>query len=220
MATFDPARTQLIEKVGTTQIWRGNIPLNASGEFAYDEISQALAFSAPTSFNDLSLIDNVQGSERPQWMVELEAYGVKASSVFPSGPNIPPQFNQPHWNPARVFGQQIKTPTSTGPGHLIWWQIEGGSTLDVLGPAQQSYNFIGLMEYMGTLRNLPDSILYFHCMNGTDRTGAVVAGYAMKWMGKSLEEAMALANNLPAAGTMSVPYQQLVKAYSEWLNLA
>lgn len=218
MAAFDPTRTQLIETVGTTQVWRGNIPITTSGAFAYDEIAKALAFRPTTSFNDLSLIDNVQGSEREQWLVELTAYGVKANSAFPGGPNIPPQFNQPNWNPARVMGQQVSSPNGGGAGHIIWWQIEGGSTPDVLGPDKQSYNFIGLIEYMGVLRGYANSILYFHCMNGTDRTGAVVAGYAMRWMGKTLDEAMALAASLPAAGIMSQPYQTLVQTYAGWLQ--
>lgn len=198
-------------------MWRGNIPINVSGHFAYHELTVALGLEVGDVLVDVSLIDNVDGSERSQWLVEVSAFGIDASSDFPGGSDIPPQFNQPGWNPARLLGDEVRMAGGVAPGHLVWWQIEGGATPDVLGPDPRSYNFTGLIEYMGVLRQTRDAVVYFHCMNGTDRTGAVVAGYAMRWMGMDLAKARSLADRVNAAGKMSPPYEQLVETYARWL---
>ena len=217
MAHFDPTRCSCIDKAESTQIWRGNIPINEDGKFAYHEMAIALDLEPGTSLLDVSLIDNVKGSERDQWEVELDAYEVPLSD-FPGGKDIPPQFNQANWEPAVLCGDGIKLSHGKAPGHLVWWQIEGGHDGIVLGPDTKSYNFIGLIEFFEALRILPNTIVYFHCMNGTDRTGAVVAAYAMRYLGMELEMAMKLAASLPAAGVMSTPYKELVEAYAGWLK--
>lgn len=216
MAQFDPKRCSCIDKVGTTQVWRGNIPINEQGKFAYHEMAIGLDLEPGMALLDVSLIDNIKGGERDQWKVELDAYGVSLSQ-FPGGKNIPPQFNQANWNPARMLGDGVHLINGVAPGHLVWWQIEGGSDGIVLGPEDKSYNFIGLIDFFEALRMLPNTLVYFHCMNGTDRTGAVVAAYAMRYMGLDLEMAMKFAASVPDAGVMSDPYKALVKAYSEWL---
>jgi hypothetical protein len=216
MAIFDPKRCALVELCDHTPVWRGNIPINSNGEFAYHEMAVALDIEPGFSLVDISLIDNIEGGERDKWLVELNAYKVPVKD-FPGGPNIPPQFNQPKWNPARLLGDGVHLRNGTAPGHLCWWQIEGGHDGIVLGPEKQSYNFIGLIEYMGILRQGDGLFLYFHCMNGTDRTGAVAAAYAMRYLGMDLDMAMAFAASVPDAGVMSDPYKQLVKSYSEWL---
>ena len=217
MAVFDPNRCALVEMCDLTPVWRGNIPINKVGEFAYHEMAVALDIEPGQALVDISLIDNIKGGERDQWLVELNAYGVPVSK-FPGGTNIPPQFNQPKWDPAHLLGDGIKLRNGMAPGHLCWWQIEGGHDGIVLGPEKQSYNFIGLIEYIGILRQGDGLFLYFHCMNGTDRTGAVVAGYAMRYMGMDLHAALEFAASIPAAGVMSDPYKDLVGAYAIWLG--
>lgn len=217
MAVFDPARCAQFDQVSGTTVWRGNIPINSAGKFAYHEMAAALEFESDVAFIDVSLIDNVPNSERVQWLVELDAYGVPESE-FPGASDIPPQFNQPGWCAATLRGDGVHLGTGTAPGHLLWWQIEGGHDSIVLGPETRSYNFIGLLEYLGILRGHPKSLLYVHCMNGTDRTGAVVAGYAMRYLGASLEEAFELANSVGPAGIMNPDYRALVTAYHQWLS--
>lgn len=217
MTAFDPNRCSCIDKVGNTTIWRGNTPLNKEGYFAYHEMAIALDLDPETLLVDVSLIDNIRGGEREQWLAEIGAYGVKVTS-FPKGSNIPPQFNQKDWNPACLLGSSLKLPTGDALGHLVWWQIEGGHDEIVLGPEVRSYNFIGFLEYLGTLRLMENAVLYIHCMNGTDRTGATVAAYAMRYLGMDLDMAMLFASSVPQAGIMSEDYKQLVAAYAQWLS--
>ena len=214
-AIFDPERCACIDQLGDTKIWRGNLPLNQKGDFAYHEMCMALDIEPGTKLIDVSLIDNIQGSERDQWMVELLTYGLHPV-IFPPAQNIPPQFNQPNWDPRRLMGDGIHLNNGIAPGSWVWWQIEGGHDGIVLGPENKSYNFIGLIKYLGVLRELDDASIYIHCMNGTDRTGAVVAGYAITYLGMNLEEAMAFADSLKPAGIMSDDYKALVKAYWDW----
>lgn len=216
-AVFDPQRCACIDTVGTTQVWRGNLPLNKDGKFAYHEMAIWLDLEPDTVLVDVSVIDNVAGSERPQWIVELEAYDVPITH-FPGGPTIPPQFNQANWNPAQLLGDGIQIRHGKAPGHLVWWQIEGKANPITLGPATQSYNFIGFIEYLGVLRQLDKALIYIHCMNGTDRTGATVAAYAMRYLGMSVDEAMKLSDSVPAAGIMNDDYKELVQGYADWLK--
>lgn len=217
MAIFDPARCAKFDQVGATALWRGNIPINAVGEFAYHEMREALGFGRDVALIDVSLIDNVRGGERPQWLVELGAYGIPITD-FPGGPTIPPQFNQPKWRAATLRGRGVHVDGDLAPGSLVWWQIEGGSNPTVLGPDTCSYNFIGLIDYLGVLRKASGALLYVHCMNGTDRTGAVVAGYAIKHLGMSLDSAFDLAKSVGPAGVMNPDYVELVTAYDRWLK--
>ena len=217
MAVFDPSRCSLVELCDQTPVWRGNLPINKQGEFAYHEMAMALDIEAGTALVDVSLIDNIKGAERDQWLVELKAYGVSVSD-FPGGTNIPPQFNQPNWEAAKLRGTGVHLRHGVAPGHLVWWQIEGEDNPSTLGPDKQSYNFIGLLEFLGVLRQGHGLFLYFHCMNGTDRTGAVAAAYGMRYMGMDLDAAMKFAASVPDAGVMSDPYKQLVAGYARWLE--
>ena len=192
-AVFDPARCACIDKTESTQIWRGNLPLNKNGEFAYHEMVVALDIEPDWQIIDVSLIDNIEGAEREQWMVELLTYGLHPV-IFPDIPNTPPQFNQPNWDPRRLLGDGIHLKNGLAPGSWVWWQIEGGHDGIALGPEIRSYNFIGLLKYMEKLRSLENAVIYIHCMNGTDRTGAVVAAYAITYMDMDLDQAMEFAD--------------------------
>ena len=167
-----------------------------------------LGLNKKQSFIDVSVIDNVEGGERDVWKPEMEAFGIDVDATWPTNrPDIPPQFNQtsPPWNPGELHGDSDK---------VMWWQIEGGKDSIVLGPGVVSYNFIGYVERLVVLNKMGIPI-YVHCMNGTDRTGASVAAFAMRVMGYSLKQAFTLADSLKAAGTMNADYVKLVKAYAK-----
>lgn len=205
VAVFDPKRCA---HVGGN-LWRGNLPLNSNRDFAFDELVAVLGIESHDPFVDVSVIDNVAGSERDVWLKEMEAFAIDVDAEWPQNrPDIPPQFNQtaPPWKPNKMRGVLNNA-------SLVWWQIEGGDNPTVLGPSSASYNFIGFIEYVAWMNTLGAPI-YVHCMNGTDRTGATVAAFAMRALGYSLKDAFELADSVPAAGTMNRDYVKLVKAYA------
>ena len=207
-AVFDPKRCAHV----AGKLWRGNLPLLADRSFADSGLRRLMEIPDTAPYVNVSLIDNVEGSERDDWLVEMVAFDVKVNEVFPRNrPDIPPQFNQtdPPFQPGRYFSVGPK------PRSLMWWQIEGGEDAIVLGPEPKSYNFIGLLERLGRFGFTP---VYVHCMNGTDRTGAVVAAYGLRYLGLNLDEAFKLAASVPAAGTMNPDYVKLVTAYSAALG--
>jgi len=118
VAVFDPARCSCIDKTESTQIWRGNLPLNKNGEFAYHEMVVALDIEPGWQLIDVSLIDNIEGAERDQWMTELLTYGLHPV-IFPSIPNTPPQFNQPNWDPRRLLGDGVHLKNGLAPGSWV-----------------------------------------------------------------------------------------------------
>lgn len=210
-AVFDINRCAHVAKT----VWRGNLPLRADSTFADGELRNLFHIPDTSHYIVVSLIDNVNGSERDPWLTEMGAFHVNVADFFPQNrDDIPPQFNQtdPPFHPGRCFLHSKPKPRS-----IMWWQIEGGDNEIVLGPSSKSYNFIGLMERMGELceRGIP---VYVHCMNGTDRTGAVVAGFALRYLNSSLEEAFKLANSVKAAGMMNDDYRALVRAYARHLE--
>lgn len=212
-AVFDPNRCANV--AGT--LWRGNLPFRLDRSFADSELRNLFKITDTAHYIDVSLIDNVEGSERADWQTEMQAFDVNVDEYFPQNrPDIPPQFNQttPPFQPGRLLGHAGSKPRS-----VMWWQIEGGEDSIVLGPEKQSYNFIGLLERLGELltQGIP---VYVHCQNGTDRTGAVVAAYALRYLGYSLHDAFVLAAEVEAAGTMNPDYVELVRAYNEHLNPA
>lgn len=201
-AVFDPDRCA---HVGMN-LWRGNLPLRADRTFAFDELRQVLGIGPSQHFVDVSVIDNVAGSERDMWQPEMEAFGIDVDATWPCNkPDIPPQFNQDPWTPGILRG--------SGGDKVMWWQIEGGDNPIVLGPDLHSYDFIGYVDRLAQLNRLGMPV-YVHCMNGTDRTGASVAAFAMRVMGYTLDEALKLADSVEAAGTMNADYVALVKAYA------
>lgn len=202
-AVFDPDRCAHVGE----NLWRGNLPLRADHAFAFDELRRVLGLNPGRHFVDVSVIDNVDGSERDVWKPEMEAFGVDVDATWPRNrPDIPPQFNQvsPPWGPGSLHGDADR---------VMWWQIEGGDNPTVLGPAKRSYDFIGYVDRLAELNQIGCPV-YVHCMNGTDRTGASVAAFAMRVMDYTLDQAFKLADSVKAAGTMNSDYVTLVKAYA------
>lgn len=181
-------------------LYRGNFPLIGQ-EVAFNQLTELLG-AQTNSIVEICLTDNT--GELPLLEILERTYDTKFTRSAPP-------FDDALWAPGKVKQQP-------GQRHYVcWWPIEGGSTPDVLGPDPYSYDFIGLIEFLVNFQLLENSKVYIHCMNGTDRTGAVVAGYAMRALKMNIHDAFKLANAVPAAGKMSQPYVELVNAYGAHL---
>jgi hypothetical protein len=218
---FIPGRLAVVDTVGTSTLIRGSEPLTSGGQFAYFEMVQLLPqvrFAGKT-FVDVCLIDNV--GERPDWQLEMTAFGQNPDE-FPSK-NWPPYQWQPDWDPAVPMGATLNYGSGSVPGSIVWWPIEGfdkgqDPTVYLTSPG---WDFGGLVRNLNTILNVPDTIAYVHCELGTDRTGAAVMGYYMKWKGMTYAEALAAASTgAPEIKTPDKNYQNLAHAYAKTIGKA
>ncbi len=210
---FDPARLALVDAhVNGNLLIRGNLPMitNNAGDtclpileryFAYDAIDAKMK-TRINGFDldayeilDITLIDNQ--SDRNQFTAEMNAFGLDAITC---SNEWPPYNNSCAWNPEYLF-ETLLTP-GRHPWGLIWWPIYAcGSTPCNEVDTQTglvSFKFETLSPYLTTLLSGAPSgssgkskrLIYFHCMQGADRTGALHAVYLMDAdAGLSLDQA-------------------------------
>jgi hypothetical protein len=222
-STYDPTKTFLVEKRGTNVLVRGNMPLKSDSSFAYNELNTRLKELVGGNFDlknnklvDLSLIDNNPASERYELQSEFEAYGMSKEDfdknfAFPD--TWPPVYRKVD------VTKQWETTVDGDKGSIIWYPCEGCSSDDnckLVEPPQ--YDFNGLVEMVDDIMTTQENtVVYFHCMLGHDRTSALHAGYLMRYMGTTLESAL---NDAPPKGAKGFgdswlkDYEELVKYYA------
>lgn len=188
---LDPKRVSCI----SGNLWRGNFPLKGRA-VDFDGLDLLLG-SASCGTAEICLTDNA--GEADVLEILESTYDCKFTRELPP-------FNSKGWDPMQ-FHQKPGTNR-----YLYWWPIEGGSTPDVTGPG--GYNFKGLVAFIAQILKESPRKVYVHCMNGTDRTGAVAAAYAIRYMGANLDDAIAWSARTNA-GRMSQPYVDLVTTFSK-----
>jgi len=197
MVTLIPERVSNIH----ANIWRGNFPLTKGDLDPIVDFPQLESLLNVTPDQDLIEICLTDNTGEVEYLELLElVYGAKFTRSAPP-------FSDPTWDPRHCFQ---KADTNRW---VIWWPIEGGTTPDVTGPGV-GYNFRGLIAYLTRFiaETINETKVYVHCLNGTDRTGAVAAAIAFEHKGMSAKQAIEFASSTPA-GTMSEPYLQLVRHY-------
>lgn len=182
---YNPERTFLVDRIGPNCLFRGNIPLNADGSFAYDAMAARFAELVPGldltryTFFDFSLIDN-QG-ELPELADEFEAFGAGA----------PPSVWPPFAKGVDIFARRGSS-VCGHPGSLFWTPVQGCTDAAncqlVENPLYAFARIVDAIAYFG--RAPSPTVTYWQCMNGHDRAGALTACYQMKYMGRTRAQAM------------------------------
>ncbi len=199
---FDPARLALVDTHENGNLLvRGNLPMitNDASDTCLPILDRTFAYASIDAkmktllgdFNlddyeiiDVTLIDNQ--SDRNQFTAEMNAFGLAS---IPCGSEWPPYNNSCAWDPEQVFATVL--PSGQRPWGLIWWPIYACGTT----PCNDTDTQIGLINFKfndlpGHLSALlagapsPESgkskrLIYFHCMQGADRTGALHAVYLL-----------------------------------------
>lgn len=217
---YDPTRTYLVDSYGTSSLSylvRGNEPLEideTTFTFAYNAMNTQLQSSPPHGIGetfdlkdyhllDVSVIDDTPGSEAKYLMAEFAAYGITDfGTYYPPYPTPPPNPPQ-NWPPVAKgldVTQQNGTEVLDGsglkhPGSIVWYPVQGCTGPDNCAQVEPTdYKFI---EFVDFLRNLLETqiqtVIYFHCLHGDDRTSATHASYLIKYHNTSLTDAMTLA---------------------------
>lgn len=85
----------------------------------------------------------------------------------------------------------------------------------IVEPSQ--FNFSGLVDYIHFLMNTEkNTVMYYHCEHGHDRTSALSGAYMLKYINKKVEDVL---TKRPPEGAKafthpwSPDYEQLVKYY-------
>lgn len=218
---FIPGRMAIVDQTSSSYLVRGSEPLNASNQFAYTEMTQVIPSIdwKDMSLVDVCLIDNV--GERADWQVEMSSYG-QNPNLYPAS-NWPPYHFQPDWDPALPMGDELDYGTGKVPGSIIWWPIEGfdKGTDPTVYLTSPGWDFSGLIMTLQRLLLDPKTVVYVHCELGTDRTGAAVMGYLMKWKGMSYLQALkAASTGAPEIKAPDINYQNLAYAYAKTIGRA
>jgi len=226
-ATYSPKRTYLVtaNTENNNYLVRGNEPLNEDGTFTYDSINEKLQ-TLITDFDltknkliTISIIDNNPNSERGDLNDEFLAYGMSQEEfdkTFPFQTTWPPFWNGV--NVRKQYGNSVNGYS----GSVIWYPVQGCtdmSNCSLVEPTQ--FNFSGLIDYIHLMMKTEENtVIYYHCEHGHDRTGAVTGAYMLKYMGISLENVLtqrpplgAKAFSHPWAST----YEALIKYYNSTL---
>lgn len=202
---YDAARTFHVSsaQVGanTNYLMRGNMPLKKDGQtFAYDEMNAAFQALLGSTFDlqnfnliNISLITNYPTTQAPDegyyLMAEFNAFGISNKEYATW---FPQSAWPPYMNKCAHFAVQEGTGIAGNSGSIIWYPIQGcgsgdgPSSCSVIDPAQ--YDINGLVEMLNTLLNTANpngkpTLIYYHCINGHDRTSSLTACYMMKYMG-------------------------------------
>jgi len=225
-AIYSPKRTYLVDTVNANFLIRGNEPLNEDGTFAYDSINEKLQTLITNGFDlknynliTISIIDNNPQSERGDLNDEFLAYGItqeEFDSTLPFPETWPPVYRG--IDVKKQYGNKINSYS----GNIIWYPVQGctdAENCSLVEPSQ--FNFSGLIDYIHLmLETEKNTVVYYHCEHGHDRTGAVSAGYMLKYMNKSIGDVLterpplgAKAFTHPWAST----YEALIKYYNSTL---
>lgn len=184
-----------------------------SGSFSSTDIFDAVKALGPDPTGMklvvLSVVDNT--GERWAWGPEVSAFGVDPDSIPES--QWPPYLNRPGWDPGSVLG-------SSATGDLYWWPFEGlpANTDPAVFLSTPGWDFSGVVDKVIDLfASETNALIYFHCMLGADRTGALHTGYLMKAKGLNLKNASMLADGATSAGSPNDDYVRLRAAYADTL---
>jgi hypothetical protein len=224
--TYSAKRTYLVDSNASnnTYLFRGNQPLNADGSFAYTQIATKVSTLAGINlsnykFVDLSIIDNTPGSNRGDLADEFYNFGF-SSSFF--NVTISPSVWPPYSNGFPVT-KMWGTSVAGFPGSIVWYPVQGCPTIAVCG--QQENTYFGFNKEVDFLANFlatqKNSVLYFHCLHGHDRTSALHAGYLLKYKKATLNQVL---TQKPPKGAMGfkhaweADYKTLVTWYAGYLT--
>lgn len=174
IGTFQPDRTRFIDQVGDNLLYRGNIPI-LHKKFARTEVLASMI--SPSSRN---------------------------TPVNPKA-TAPTSIPDPHlfvdFSLLNTFGEEDTAFHIEGHffmnnsvGILIHYELHKllmkGLILRDVGPIYDQV-ITDLHQQLLSTGSSP-RIIYVHCKAGIDRTGAVIAGYAMRYLGYSYNEAIAI----------------------------
>ena len=248
---YDSKKTVLIDSFNNNFLVRGNEPLLADGSSAYNEINDELKKQIGDDFDlknytfiDISLISSQPDGDSPPnerfilfdeflafgypFMDTLRSLNLNPPLGWPPfmGYNLDP--SKAPWDTYNLYGNKIQVNGNMYDGQFVWWPVQAcGDTLsDCVDIVGRQYGFTELLDFINTLMNeRTNTVIYFHCIHGHDRTSVVNAGYIIRHLGVSFDEATT--NPAPKGGMkpskdgydpLKQPYWNMLYVWDKNLN--
>jgi len=212
VAQFDPNKVHVVDVIGSNFLFRGNEPLNSTegDDFLYQELVQILRQKAKSEANkDLpatfQLVDLCFLSPYLPWE---EAQRIIEMNFFSSNPNLGTFFSWP-------LNGDVTSPDI----YPSWLLEERAKDL----PNWQTDQLPELMQQVVSILHNHTAanpvVIYFHCEEGSDRTGEFAASYYMQYSNMTLEQSLQLDDKI-AGRKILKPQQWAAEWYCWYLKYA
>jgi hypothetical protein len=196
---FNPNRVAIVDDFEGNLLVRGNLPLvitdpddpDSEYRFAYAELKTKMEGKIPGfkiedyEIIDFALIDNrVSGNK--QMTALIKALGMEGLGSIHCGDHWYP-FQGCDWEPAEIYWSTAVDKKLAG---LVWWPVWACPSIPCMGDEidtaldPKQFNFIDASAFLNELLTTKSEsgkkrLIYFHCVQGTDRTGALHIAYIL-----------------------------------------
>ncbi len=199
---FDPKRLAVVDSFNNNLLVRGNFPfVKKTGNIAchpdFPEQEHCFALSELTSrmkelikdfdidqyeIIDVSLIDN-QGTI-DELTAEANAIGLGIEGIACGSHNYWPPYQGCEWDPKTIYNS---TSSGNKPWGLVWWPVYACNRPDPCNKGDtdtglHKFHFFDASQFLRELLTTSSDsgknrLIYFHCVQGTDRTGSLHITY-------------------------------------------
>jgi hypothetical protein len=193
---FNPARVAIVDEFDGNLLVRGNLPLvktdpDSEYHYAWAELKTKMEGKIPGfkiedyEIIDFALIDN-QVSGKVQMTALIKALGMEGLGSIHCGDHWYP-FQGCDWEPAEIYWSTAVDKKLAG---LVWWPVWACPSIPCMGDEidtaldPKQFNFIDASAFLKELLTTKSEsgkkrLIYFHCVQGTDRTGALHIAYIL-----------------------------------------
>jgi|GEM_PF-2513452 len=198
-----PERTKFVDKIGSALLYRGSLPIN-NGQFDF----QATLDSMVTDSSKKTPVNTktVAPETLPEsfYFIDFNLLAINSTSEH-THLNIEEAFFKENPTLGKVIHHDVNA--------LFLKGLTTGKTGQIIDTVIEDLH--DRLTYLE--EDQKPRIIYVHCEAGLDRTGAVIAGYAMRYLGYSYIDALAINHMLDLRDPNGFA-KEAIKLYAKYLK--